>query len=79
MEEEVPPVTLDPADWRPISPAALPPEDDVAALCDGARRGAKRPLVVTSFVGRSAGGGAGTGEALPPARHRGAGIGAELR
>ncbi len=51
LEEEVPRVTLDRAHWRPVGPAALPPEgvDDIAA----ALLGAHRPLVVTSYLGRN--------------------------
>jgi acetolactate synthase-1/2/3 large subunit len=51
MEEETAPVTLDSAEWQPISPAALPPEA-VAALADDLLR-AQRPLVVTSYLGRN--------------------------
>lgn len=52
MEEEVAPVRIDPAHWRPLAPAALPPEE-VAALA-GALAAARRPLVVASYLGRSA-------------------------
>ena len=51
MEEEVPPVAIDPAEWAPIAPAALPP-DGVAAIAM-ALAGARRPLVVTSYLGRN--------------------------
>ena len=51
MEEEVEPVSIDPALWRPVAPAALA-EADVAELC-AALLAATRPLVVTSFLGRS--------------------------
>ena len=51
MEEETAPVTLDHAEWQPISPAALPP-DAVDALAT-ALLTAKRPLVVTSYLGRN--------------------------
>jgi acetolactate synthase-1/2/3 large subunit len=51
MEEEVTPVAIDPAQWRPIAPAALPP-DGVAELALALRQ-AKRPLVVTSYLGRN--------------------------
>ena len=51
MEEEVPEVAADIADWAPIAPAALPPAA-VDALLDDLRR-ARRPLVVTSYLGRN--------------------------
>src|SRR5215472_14567739 len=51
LEEEVPSVPVDPADWQPIAPAALPP-DRVAELAEDLAR-AKRPLVVTSYLGRN--------------------------
>src|SRR5882724_8416307 len=51
MEEEVPPAPIDPAEWMPIAPAALPP-DGVDAIAR-ALAAARRPLVVTSFVGRN--------------------------
>lgn len=50
MEEDVEPVAIDHSEWGPIAPAALP--------ADGARRiaadlaAARRPLIVTSYVGR---------------------------
>jgi len=50
MEEEVERVAIDHSQWGPIAPAALP--------ANGARRiaadlaGARRPLIVTSYVGR---------------------------
>ena len=50
LEEEVPRVETDLAVWQPIAPGALPPEgveELTAALL-----GAKRPLVVTSYLGR---------------------------
>ncbi|MCW3473502.1 thiamine pyrophosphate-requiring protein [Limobrevibacterium gyesilva] len=52
LEEEVPRVETDLSAWQPIAPAALAPEgveDLVAALL-----GARRPLVVTSYLGRKA-------------------------
>jgi acetolactate synthase-1/2/3 large subunit len=51
MEEEVPKVTIDPAEWSPIAPPALPP-DAVRELAE-ALAGARRPLVVTSYLGRN--------------------------
>jgi acetolactate synthase-1/2/3 large subunit len=50
MEQEVPPVRLDAARWRPVRPAALPSED--AREIVRALEQARRPLIVTSFVGR---------------------------
>lgn len=51
MEEEVEPVAIDTADWTPIAPTALPDEGVRRIVADlGA---ARRPLVVTSYVGRS--------------------------
>lgn len=51
MEAEIPPVTLDRARWPAIAPAALPPEAPaaIAKLLASARR----PLVVTSYLGRN--------------------------
>jgi acetolactate synthase-1/2/3 large subunit len=51
MEEMVPPVVIDTADWQPISPGALA-APDVAQLA-GDLATARRPLVVTSFLGRN--------------------------
>jgi acetolactate synthase-1/2/3 large subunit len=51
MEEEIPPAAVDAADFQPISPAALA-EGDVALLVDALRQ-ARRPLVVTSYLGRN--------------------------
>ncbi len=50
LEEEVPPVAIDPAAWQPVAPAGLPP-DAVAPLAE-ALMTARRPLVVTSYLGR---------------------------
>lgn len=50
LEEEVPPVAIDPARWRPLAPAALAPEDATAIAAKLVR--ARRPLVVTSYLGR---------------------------
>ena len=51
MEAAAPEVAIDPAQWRPVAPAALAPAE-VEAL---ARKlaAAERPLVVTSFLGRN--------------------------
>jgi acetolactate synthase-1/2/3 large subunit len=51
MEEEVPPVAMDPGAWTAVAPPALPP-DGVRAIAD-ALAGARRPLVVTSYLGRN--------------------------
>ncbi|MBN8892448.1 MAG: acetolactate synthase [Bordetella sp. SCN 68-11] len=50
LEEEVPRVALDLAQWRPVAPAALPPAgvDELAE----ALLAAEQPLVVTSYLGR---------------------------
>ncbi len=50
LEEVVPPVAADPADWAPIASAALAP-DDAEALA-AALSTAEAPLVVTSYLGR---------------------------
>ncbi len=51
MEEEVSPVTIDMAQWTPIAPIAMRSQD--AGELANALAGAKRPLVVTSAVGRN--------------------------
>lgn len=51
MEEETAPVSIDIAQWQPIAPAALPP-DGVHAIAAGLLT-ARRPLVVTSYLGRN--------------------------
>ena len=51
MEEEVTPVPIDMRHWQPLAPTALPP-DGVAELTE-ALLAAERPLVVTSYLGRS--------------------------
>lgn len=51
MEAEIPPVTLDRARWPAIAPAALPPEAPAAIAKMLAS--ARRPLVVTSYLGRN--------------------------
>ncbi len=51
MEEEVPPVAMDPMEWSPVAPPAMPP-DEVRAVAE-ALAGARRPLVVTSYLGRN--------------------------
>lgn len=51
MEEEIAPVTADPANWPPIAPAAIS-TDGLAALV-AELQAAERPLVVTSYLGRN--------------------------
>jgi len=50
MEEVVEPVRLDMAAWTPVAPAAL--SDTAVQRIVTAIAGAKKPLVVTSYVGR---------------------------
>ncbi len=50
MEEEVAPVQLNAAHWQPLAPAALPP-DYVTQIAE-ALVTARRPLIVTSYLGR---------------------------
>jgi acetolactate synthase-1/2/3 large subunit len=50
FEEEVPPVSIDPARWAPIAPLPLP-ESGLTELVNSLLT-AKRPLVVTSYLGR---------------------------
>lgn len=51
MDEEIPPQPLAPEDWQPIAPGALP-EAGVAALAADLLA-ARRPLIVTSYLGRN--------------------------
>jgi len=51
FEEEISPISIDPARWQPIAPQPLP-ESGLAELVDSLRA-AKRPLVVTSYLGRN--------------------------
>ena len=52
MEEEIPsPTRIDVAEWQPIAPSALPP-DAIGRIVEALSK-AKRPLVVTSYVGRN--------------------------
>jgi acetolactate synthase-1/2/3 large subunit len=51
FEEEIPPVSIDPARWQPIAPQPLP-ESGLTELVDSLRA-AKSPLVVTSYLGRN--------------------------
>ena len=50
MEEEIEPYAADPAQYRPVAPAALSP--DVTAEIARALAGARHPLIVTGYLGR---------------------------
>ena len=50
LQQEVESVALDMAQWQPVAPSALPPDVAQEIVADLAN--AKRPLVVTSYVGR---------------------------
>ena len=52
LEEEVEPVSLDVKQWQPIAPGALPAAG-VAEIAQGLLN-AQNPLIVTSYLGRSA-------------------------
>ncbi len=51
LEEPIEPIQVDPARWQPVAPAPMG-IDDVARLAQ-AILDAKRPLVVTSYLGRN--------------------------
>jgi acetolactate synthase-1/2/3 large subunit len=51
MEEEAPRVAIDVADWAPIAPAPLA-EAAIADLVEAVQK-ARRPLIVTSYLGRN--------------------------
>jgi acetolactate synthase-1/2/3 large subunit len=51
FEEEIPPITVDPARWTPIAPLPIP-EEGLTALVSNLTA-ARRPLVVTSYLGRN--------------------------
>ncbi len=51
FEEEIPPVSIDASRWQPIAPQPLP-ESGLTELVDSLLA-AKRPLVVTSYLGRN--------------------------
>lgn len=53
MEEEVPEIVIRPELWQQIAPCALTPEAAAAIASDLAA--ARRPLVVTSYLGRKVG------------------------
>jgi acetolactate synthase I/II/III large subunit len=51
LEEEVPPVAASPENWPPVAPCALPSSGAEAVVADLLK--ARRPLVVTSYLGRN--------------------------
>jgi acetolactate synthase-1/2/3 large subunit len=51
MEQDIAPVTIDTRKWPVVSPAGLPP--DAPASIAQALASAKRPLIVTSYLGRN--------------------------
>jgi acetolactate synthase-1/2/3 large subunit len=51
LDAEATPVTTDLSRWTPVKPAALP--DDAVAAIAATLANARRPLVVTSYVGRN--------------------------
>jgi acetolactate synthase I/II/III large subunit len=51
LEEEVPPVAASPENWTPVAPCALPSSGAEALVADLLK--ARRPLVVTSYLGRN--------------------------
>ena len=69
LEAEVRPVAIDTAQWSRIAPAALRRED--AALLARELAAARRPLIVTSYAGRSA---AAVAELTRLARRLGIGV-----
>ena len=69
LEAETPRVSVDLAQWQPVAPGGLNP--DAAREIAGALAGAERPLIVTSYVGRSA---AAVAELVALAEHIGAGV-----
>jgi acetolactate synthase-1/2/3 large subunit len=76
FEEEIPPVSIDPARWVPIAPLPIP-EDGLTAIVNNLTS-ARRPLIVTSYLGRNP---AAVGELVRLAErigNRRTGIGAEL-
>ncbi len=52
LESEVPRVTIDTKQWQPVAPSGL--NADAAREIAGALAAAERPLIVTSYLGRSA-------------------------
>ena len=51
MEEEIPPLTVDPARWAAMEPSALRPE--IVTMLAHDLAAARRPLIVTSYMGRN--------------------------
>ncbi len=69
LESDIPQVTLDRKQWPPIALNGLPP--DAPARIAAALVGAKRPLVVSSYLGRNP---AAVGELVKLARRVGIGV-----
>ncbi len=69
LEGEVPRVSIDMARWQPLAPSGLNP--DAAREIAGALAGAERPLIVTSYAGRST---AAVQELVALAEHWGVGV-----
>lgn len=53
MEEVIPPVSIDVSGWRPVEPGALTQKG--VRLISDSLLAAKRPLVITSYLGRNPG------------------------
>ncbi|MBV8576836.1 MAG: acetolactate synthase, partial [Acetobacteraceae bacterium] len=51
MEEQVPPISVSAGSWRPLAPTALPSDELDLLIADLVR--ARRPLIVTSYLGRN--------------------------
>jgi len=69
LESEVPRVTIDTNQWRPVAPSGL--NVDAAREIAGALAAAERPLIVTSYLGRSA---LAVQELISFAEHLGVGV-----
>jgi acetolactate synthase I/II/III large subunit len=51
MEQEAPKVRIDPAEWPPLAPGSIAPADIANLVAD--LLAARRPLIVTSYLGRN--------------------------
>jgi acetolactate synthase I/II/III large subunit len=51
MEEQVPPISVSAGSWKPLAPTALPSDELDRLIADLVR--ARRPLIVTSYLGRN--------------------------
>jgi len=69
LEAEVPPVAIDMRQWQPLAPGGL--NADAAREIAGALTSAERPLIVTSYIGRST---TAVQELVALAEHLGAGV-----